>query len=99
MHNNGIFNSEYATEGIPVSGHQPIIDRLYVEEVQKRRRKAVPVVLSSEGFLEFAKSHIELLHHLHDTIQRIHFAQKRPYGYQQLKKGIEWHRLLIGSSQ
>jgi hypothetical protein len=99
MHKNGLFDSQYATDGIHIQGRQPIIDATYVEQVQKRRRRTVPVVLTSDGFILFTKSHIELLHHIHDTIQRIHFGAKRPYGYRQMKKGIEWHRLLIGSSR
>jgi hypothetical protein len=99
MHNNGLFDSEYAEGGIQIPGQQPIIDAVYVEQVQKKRRRKVGVVLSSMGFFQFAKSHIELLHHLHDTIQRIHFRQKRSYGYRQLKKRIEWHRLLTGESR
>jgi hypothetical protein len=99
MHNNGLFDSHYAKDGVQIQGQQPIIDPVYIEQVQRKRCRAVPVILSSPGFVEFAKSHIELLHHLHDTIQRIHFGQKRPYGYRQLKKGIEWQRLLVGASR
>lgn len=98
MHNNGLFDSFYQEDGISVQGRPPIIAPLYVEQVQKKRRKRkrVPIILSRDGFDRLSWSHIELLHQLHDTIQKIHFGQKQSYHYGRMKKGIEWHRLLTG---
>jgi hypothetical protein len=50
------------------------------------------------GFDQFAKSHIELLHHLHDTIQRVKFNQTESYHYGQANKGNDWSALLLGAS-
>lgn len=97
MHNNGFFDSQYAEDYIRIPGHDPIIDKVCPQRFRQRRERTVPVILSTDGFFRLTKSHIELLHHLHDTIQRIYFGQKRPYAYQQLKKRIECRRLLIGN--
>jgi hypothetical protein len=96
MHNNGLFDFGYATDGISVQGRQPIIEPLYIAQVQKKRRKSVPIVLSRDGFGQLSRSHIELLHHLHDTIQKHYFGQKQSYHYGRMKKGIEWHRGMPG---
>ena len=97
MHHNGLFGPTYKADAIQIPGHNPIVDPSYVKFVQKRRRSVVPIVLTNEGFFGLAKSHIELLYQVHDTIQRKHFGQIRAYSYRQLKKPIEWHALLLGA--
>ncbi len=94
MHNNGLFNDSYR-QGITVAGKGPIIEPAFREfDLSKTRR--VPIVLEPEGFLAMSKSHIELLHQVHHSIQRIYYGQKRSYSYKARKKGIEWQRLLGG---
>lgn len=91
MHNNGIFDKEYEN-GIFVDGCPPIIDSSY----KKSSKKKIPVILKPEGFHKMNLSHIELLHQINDVIQKNYFGQKRSYNYKTLKKGIKWHRALIG---
>lgn len=88
MHNNGLFDEHYKKDGIFLSGHSPIIDVSY--------KNKKPVIIKPEGFLAMCLSHIELLHQIHYQIQKKYFGQKKSYSYKELKKGIEWHRLLIG---
>jgi len=94
VHNNGLFNDQYEKDGIPVAGRDPIIDPSY--ELSQQGRERVPVVLKPAGFLNMSKSHIGVLHHIHNVIQRIHYGHSKPYDYREVGKGIEWHRLLIG---
>jgi len=94
MHNNGLYDSGYE-KGISLSGRAPIIESSY-QEYKKAPKKKIPVILKPEGFLGMSLSHIELLHQLHYYIQKKYFGQKKAYSYKALKKGIEWHRLLIG---
>lgn len=94
MHNNGLFDKGYE-DCISVSGHTPIIDPSYLE-YKNGRKKKVPVILKTDGFLKMGLSHIELLHQLHHSIQKTHFGQIRSYSYVAARKRIEWHRLLIG---
>jgi len=94
MHNNSLFDEDYA-KGIPVNGRQPIIEPNY-QEFSKNKKKSIPFILNPKAFERFGLSHIELLHQLHDTIERIYFGQKRSYKYATERKKIEWHRLLVG---
>lgn len=95
MHNNGLFNNRYESDAIQITGRVPKYDPAF-KKYQSNSRRKIPFVLSAQDFLLMYMSHVELLHHLHDTIQRKYFMQKRTYGYASLKKRIEWHRLLIG---
>lgn len=95
MHNNGLFNARYGKDGIAVPGRSPIIHSSFSQFLQNMSKR-IPVVPKPEGFLRMSQSHIELLHHLHHTIQRIHYGQKRSYSYKSAKKRIEWRRMLIG---
>lgn len=94
MHNNGLFDARYATDGIPVPGSKPVVDPLF--DKSNGGTKPVSLVLIPGTFLSMALSHIELLHHLHDVIQRRHFGQKKSYSYRASRKSIEWHRCLTG---
>lgn len=94
MHNNGLFDEGYG-DVISVNGRQPIIDHQY-KKFLKNKKQPVPVVLNPDVFEQLSCSHIELLHHLHDTIQRKYFGQKISYGYKPERKIIEWRRLLLG---
>jgi len=94
MHNNGLLDDGYS-DAIPVPGRTPILDPVF-QKYQRDKRRKIPVILTPQAFLQMYKSHVELLHHLQDTIQRVHFGQKRSYGYKALRKQVEWHRLLIG---
>lgn len=95
MHNNGLFDEEYGN-GISVNGRKPIIVPEY-KEFLKNKKKQIPFVLNPDAFKMFSLSHIELLHQLHDAIQRRHFGQKRSYEYGAERKRIKWHRLLVGT--
>lgn len=94
MHNNGLFDSGYE-DSISIPGRTPIIDPAY-QRYKKRRKKQVPVILDPDAFPRMTVSHIELLHQLHDVIQRKYFDQVISYSYTSVSKRIEWHRLLIG---
>ncbi|MFC2099546.1 hypothetical protein ACFLSF_01785 [Candidatus Bipolaricaulota bacterium] len=94
MHSNGLFDVRYEEDGIRVAGREPVI-----EEAFRRFRDSggqVPVVMDPTSFLDMSKSHIEVLHHIHNVIQRIHYGHSKPYDYREAGKRIEWHRLLIG---
>lgn len=95
MHNNGLFDEDYG-KGIPINGRKPIIDPEY-NEFLKNKNNPIPFILNPDAFERFSLSHIELLHHLHDTIQRKYFGQKKSYGYKAAAKRIEWQRLLVGT--
>ncbi|RJQ77155.1 MAG: hypothetical protein C4519_13860 [Desulfobacteraceae bacterium] len=94
MHNNGLINEKYGSDGISIDGKSPIIVDAY-NDYQKSKRK-IPIGLYPESFIKLCLSHVELLHQLHYNIQKKNFEQKRAYSYRAAKKRIEWHRLLTG---
>lgn len=97
MHNNGFLDERYATDVIEIKGQDPIIVDEY-KEFLADKTKSVPFILNPDAFENsIALSHIELLHHLHHTIQRVHYGEAVPYrGYVKEGKKIEWHRYFIG---
>ena len=94
IHNNGLFDDGYA-DCIVIRNKNPILKPDFLK-YQRDKRKKIPALLTETEFFSMYKSHVELLHHLHDRIQRDHFGQKQAYGYHGLKKRLEWERLLIG---
>lgn len=95
MHNNGLFDDDYEGGAIRIRGCKPIIDPSF--RTFREGEKRVPVVLEPEAFLRLSQSHIRLLHHIHNTIQRVHCGHREPYNYRNEGKRIEWRRLLLGT--
>lgn len=94
LHNNGLLDDNYGEDGIEVRGREPIVDKEYKR--YKEGKKPFAINLKPGGFEYFTFPHIEMLHHLNDTIQRKYFGQDKPYSYEAEKKTIKWRRLLIG---
>lgn len=94
MHHNGLFAESYRNSCIPIPGRQPIIDKEF--ERYERGTQEVPVILAPEAFLRMSRSHLDVLHIVHNTLQRLHFGHAEPHSYRDVEKGIEWHRLLVG---
>lgn len=92
MHNNGLFNDRYGNDYIDVNGRNPILMEGYKKYM--KTKKPTPVILNPDIFTTISLSHITLLHHLHDAIQRKYFGETEGYSYKGEKKRIEWHRVL-----
>jgi hypothetical protein len=88
MHNNGLFEKRYKTDCLKVKRHSPIIDSAY--------KNKQPLILKSKDFINMYRSHLELLHQIHNQIQIKYFDQKKSYSYKAMGKTIEWKRLLVG---
>jgi len=95
MHDNGLFNERYGQDIINIDGKESQIDPKYYHFLNDPKMP-IPFILKPDVFDGFALSHIEILHHINDTIQRKYFGQQRSYSYKALRKKIEWQRLLIG---
>lgn len=95
VHNRGFFDKGYQN-AINVNGQQPIISSQFTQFL-KNKNTPVLFILDPSDFEVFSCSHIELLHHLQDTVQKKYFGQKECYNYETEKKKIEWQRLLQGS--
>lgn len=99
MHKNGLVDTRYATDTIELQGLtlDRDADPTCVSKLPLPDGEFV-AILTPRGFDEYAKSHIELLHHLHDTIQRERFNCTESYHYASLDKGNDWAALLLGAS-
>lgn len=74
----------------------------YMKEFLKEPKHQVPVLLTPEEIIQCSRSHIELLHYLHDLIQREYFGLTDagyyyPHEQPRLKpKWAEWDRIFSG---
>jgi hypothetical protein len=96
MHNRGNYDKFCETDTINVPGHKPLVEQDYLR-FKKSPQKGTPFKMSSELFQRLLFSHIELLHHQHNMIQKNCFGQKRWYSYRTVRKNIDWKRLLLGT--
>jgi hypothetical protein len=55
-------------------------------------------MIETEYFLMFSKAHLEVLHLLHNSIQKKYFGCERGYDYRIEKKGIRWDKALWASA-
>jgi len=94
-HNNGKYDDSY---------YEDVIDdgwvkvRIEPDYDQYRRDRWMPIFLVTARFEYFSRSHIELLHILHNTIQAKFFGHLQGFHYGKERKSIEWHRVLSGKS-
>ena len=89
LHNNGLLNELYGTDGIHVDGHSPIVIPAYQQWLNDKRPRAV--YIGPGSFEKISLSHITLLHHVHDAVQRVYFGETRGYSYKGEKKRIRKH--------
>lgn len=97
MHNNGLFDMHYKDDAITIPDRQPKMHPKFSDFLKDPTQK-VPVLLTYEEYVKYSCSHIELLHDLHDLIQRKYFGLTGGgYYYKQEQKIIEWHRVLTSA--
>jgi hypothetical protein len=94
VHNNGLFDSSYG-HAKPINGNPPVIDPEYRQ--WEKDGKSRLIRLTTEGFEKLSLSHITLLHHVYDAIQKTYFGDTEGYSYIDQKKTIDWHRILGGT--
>ena len=57
---------------------------------------SVPIEITTNEIIDFSKSHIEILHILHNTLQKKYFNALEAYDYRKENKLIEWNKVLWG---
>jgi hypothetical protein len=92
LHNNNKFNESYVDNVISDHGVQPQYERNYLTGIKNRE----PLFLTDQRIEELGYSHIELLHILHNTIQRKFYGCTRDYNYAHEGKAPEWYRMVSG---
>ena len=92
VHSNGKYDPMYLSDVI----QDQCVKVQFEKDHQTSVRETSPIFLTSERFEHYSRSHIELLHILHNTIQKEYFDHVPGYNYAEEGKKIEWHRILSG---
>lgn len=96
IHNHGIFDKQYESEAIELKGIEKITHPDY--EKFKATGKPVALIINSEDIFNFSRAHIEVLHILHNQIQKEYFYHPDPYDYGKEGKDIGWHYAFWGNA-
>ena len=99
VHNHGLFDTFYEEDAIDYDGIVKELHPHYQQSFKKNPHKPTPVIITTEYFIRFSKAHIEVLHVLHNSIQKEYFGFSKAYSYLQEKKPIEWNRALWGNAE
>ena len=99
VHNHGLFNTFYEEDAINSDGVVKDLHPHYKQIFKKKPQRPTPVIMTTEYIIRFSRAHIEVLHVLHNRIQKQHFGFSKAYSYRREKKGIEWNRVLWGSAK
>lgn len=90
IHNRGLFDKSYGEGPISVPGRGPEMR----PEFRENPDREIQIPMTLDKYVEYSQSHIELLHDLHDLIQRKHFHLRGSgYSYRADRKIIDWRRV------
>ena len=93
MHNHGIFDKQYEEEASSVKPFDKVIHPDY-----KNADNQVAVIINYQDIINFSKAHIEVLHILHNQIQKKYFNHFEPYSYRDENKLIKWNSAFWGNA-
>jgi len=96
IHNHGIFNDIYRRDSINVKEIEKVVHPQY--QVYNKSNKPIPAIITHKDIIDFSRAHIEVLHVLHNQIQKEYYGHLEPYSYRKEKKPIEWNKVLWGNS-
>lgn len=96
VHNHGLF-----TEGYEERWSINFMDNeieLHPDYAKFKNNPEVPspIKLTTDDIIDFSRSHIEVLHILHNRIQKEFFGFSEAYDYRKEQKRIEWVKVLWG---
>lgn len=95
VHNQGLFKRDYKDDAISYRNIELELRPDY-EQFKNNQQCPIPLQLTTEDIINFSRAHVEVLHVLHNSIQKKFFGCPEPYGYLQEEKGIEWDKVLWG---
>jgi hypothetical protein len=94
-HNNGRYNQFYVDDALQ-DGWVQI--RHHGQSQPSATSGGEKIFIANVQLERFLRSHIEVLHMAHNTIQRDFFGESEDYNYAAAGKAIEWHRILSGQT-
>ena len=99
VHNHGLFRERYESDALHFDNAKVILHPDY--ELLRARHEPVPIKLETDDIVDFSRSHIEVLHVLHNEIQKHCFGHSDPYDlaydYGRQKKPIERDKVFSGA--
>lgn len=95
VHNHGLFRKKYKDDAINFTGVEIEIHPDYAK-FKKNPQVPSPIKLTTKDIVDFSSSHIEVLHILHNSIQKNIFGFPKPYDYRKENKRINWDKVLWG---
>jgi len=98
VHNHGLFDENYESdalrsEGIVIEMHEDY------SVFKEKPLRPTPLIIASGDIIRFLRAHVEVLHILHNGIQKEYFDFPEPYNYLKENKPIEWERALWGTAK
>ena len=93
VHNHGLLDEFYKTDAVSKFEVEMHPDYATFE---KNSGKPTPANITTNNIIDFSQAHIEVLHVLHNSIQKNRFGFPEPYDYRRQQKRIEWHKVLAG---
>jgi hypothetical protein len=95
MHNHGIFDEIYGRETKAVNDFEKYVHPDYNDSCNN-----TPVILSYSDIVNISMAHIEVLHILHNQIQKKYFNHPEAYDYGKEQKSIiEWDLAFWGNAK
>jgi len=98
VHSQGLFDLKYETDAIASHGIEIDLHPGY-KEFKKNPQKPIPLMITTDYLVRFIKAHIEVLHVLHNGIQKRFFDVTEGYSYELEVKPIDWRSILLGNSK
>lgn len=93
MHNHGIFDELYGRESKQVNDFEN-----YVHPDYKDSKKDIAVIINYEDIVNISRAHIEVIHILHNQIQKKYFKHSKAYDYGKEHKIIKWNSAFWGNA-
>ena len=93
MHNHGIFDELYGRESKQVNDFEN-----YVHPDYKDSKKDIAVIINYEDIVNISRAHIEVIHILHNQIQKKYFKHSKVYDYGKEHKIIKWNSAFWGNA-
>ena len=95
VHSHGLFTEKYKEQAINFMDIEIKMHPDYAE-FEKNPQVPHPIKMTTNDIINFSRSHLEVLHILHNNIQNNFFGFLEAYDYREEQKTIEWDKVLGG---
>lgn len=96
MHNHGIFDKEYEDKRKRLKTVEVFIHPYYTK--YKNSGKSIAIILNHQDIINCSRAHIEVLHILHNQLQKEYFHHPEVYEYAKENKIVNWKSAFWGNA-